>query len=156
MSRRHRANPREVLADPRYGDVMVTKFTHALMRGGAKSVAERVLYGAFDRIAERTNQDPLTGFRQAVENIKPDVETRSRRVGGSTYQIPVEVRPARRQALAIRWLIEAARARSERTMLERLAGEFTDAASARGAAYKKRENTHSMARANRAFSHYRW
>ncbi len=156
MSRRHRASPREVLPDPRYGDVMVTKFMHALMRDGAKPVAERILYGALDRLAERTNQDPLGVFRQAVENIKPDVETRSRRVGGSTYQIPIEVRPVRRQALAIRWLIEAARARSERTMLERLAGELADAASARGAAYKKRENIHSMARANRAFSHYRW
>ncbi len=156
MSRRHRAVAREVLPDPRYGDITVTKFTHALMRGGAKSVAERILYGAFDRVAERTNQDPLAVFRQAIDNIMPDVETRSRRVGGSTYQIPIEVRPVRRQALAIRWLIEAARARSERTMLERLAGELVEAASARGAAYKKRENTHSMARANRAFSHYRW
>ncbi len=156
MSRRHRATTREVQPDPRYGDAVVTKFVHALMRGGGKSVAERVLYGAFDRLADKTKQDPLGVFRQAIENIKPDTETRSRRVGGATYQVPVEVRPSRRQALAIRWLIEAARERGENTMLERLAGELEEAAGQRGAAFKKRENAHSMARANRAFAHYRW
>ncbi|WP_038034800.1 30S ribosomal protein S7 [Thermopetrobacter sp. TC1] len=156
MSRRHRAEKREINPDPKYGDVVLSKFINCLMYDGKKSVAERIVYEALDRIAEKTRQDPLQVFHQALENVKPQVEVRSRRVGGATYQVPVEVRPERRQTLAIRWLIQAARNRNEYTMVERLSGELMDAANNRGAAVKKREDTHRMAEANRAFSHYRW
>jgi len=156
MLRRHRAEKREINPDPKYGDVVISKFMNAVMREGKKSVAERIVYGAFDRIESRAKQDPLQVFRQALENVMPAVEVRSRRVGGATYQVPVEVRAERRQALAIRWIIAAARARNEHTMIERLSAELLDAANNRGAAVKKREDTHRMAEANRAFSHYRW
>ena len=156
MSRRHRAEKREILPDPKYGDQVLAKFTNVLMLQGKKSVAERIVYGAFDRIQERTSQDPLNVFHEALTNVKPTVEVRSRRVGGATYQVPVEVRPERSQALAIRWLIIHARGRSENTMEERLSGELLDASGNRGAAVKKREDTHRMAEDNRAFSHYRW
>ncbi|RMD49176.1 MAG: 30S ribosomal protein S7 [Alphaproteobacteria bacterium] len=156
MSRRHRAEKREVLPDPKFGDRVVTKFMNSLMVDGKKSVAEKILYGAFDRIEAKLRRAPVEIFHEALENVKPSVEVRSRRVGGATYQVPVEVRPERRQALAIRWLIQAARKRNENTMEERLANELIDAANQRGAAVKKREDTHKMAEANKAFSHYRW
>ncbi|MGB0749622.1 MAG: 30S ribosomal protein S7 [Magnetospiraceae bacterium] len=156
MSRRHAAEKREILADPKYGDPVITKFTNAVMLDGKKSVAERLVYGAFDIIEKKTSQNPVSVFHEALENVKPAVEVRSRRVGGATYQVPVEVRSDRRQALAIRWLVETARKRSENTMTERLAGEFMDAANNRGTAVKKREDTHRMAEANKAFAHYRW
>jgi small subunit ribosomal protein S7 len=156
MSRRRAAEPREVLPDPKYGDLVVTRFTNGLMLEGKKSVAEHILYGALDLIERKTRQDPLKLFREAIDNVKPAVEVRSRRVGGATYQVPVEVRPTRRMSLAIRWLIDVARKRSESTMIERLAGELLDAANNRGTAVKKREDTHRMAEANKAFSHYRW
>jgi len=156
MSRRHRAEKREIIPDPKYGDVVLSKFMNSVMYAGKKSVAESIVYGALDTVENRIRQDPLGAFHQALENVMPQVEVRSRRVGGATYQVPVEVRTERRQALAIRWLIAAARARNERTMVERLAGELLDAANNRGNAVKKREDTHRMADANRAFSHYRW
>ena len=156
MSRRHRAEKREVFPDPKYGDQVVSKFMNCIMLEGKKSVAERIVYGALDVIEGKVSQDPVGVFRQALDNVKPVLETRSRRVGGATYQVPVEVRDDRRQALAIRWLIDAARSRSENTMVERLSGELLDAANNRGAAVKKREDTHRMAEANKAFSHYRW
>jgi small subunit ribosomal protein S7 len=156
MSRRHRAEKREILPDPKYGDVVLSKFMNVLMYSGMKSVAEGIVYGALDRIQQRSSQDPMRVFHEALVNVKPDIEVRSRRVGGATYQIPVEVRPERSQALAIRWLIRASRGRSEFTMTERLANELMDAAANRGTAVKKREDTHRMAEANRAFSHYRW
>ncbi len=156
MSRRHRAEKREILPDPLFGDAVVTKFANYLMYDGKKSVAERILYGAFERIQQRTGNEPVKVFHEALDNVKPDIEVRSRRVGGATYQVPVEVKPNRAQALAIRWLIRAARARSEYTMVERLSNEFLDASNGRGSAVKKREDTHRMAEANRAFSHYRW
>lgn len=156
MSRRRRAEKREVQPDPRFGDRTVTKFMNNLMRDGKKSVAERIVYGAFDLMEERARRDPVELFHRALENVKPTLEVRSRRVGGATYQVPVEVRPERRDALAIRWLIVATRARSEKTMRDRLAGELLDAANERGAAVKRREDTHKMAESNRAFSHYRW
>ncbi len=156
MSRRHAAERREVLPDPKFGDVVVNKFMNSLMLAGKKSTAETILYGAFDQIESKTGNDPVKVFHDALENVKPTIEVRSRRVGGATYQVPVEVRPIRRQALAIRWLISASRSRSERTMTERLAGELMDAAASRGASVKKREDTHRMAEANKAFSHYRW
>ena len=156
MSRRRRAEKREILPDAKYGDVVLTKFMNVLMYDGKKSVAEGIIYGAFDRMENRAKQDPIRMFHEALDNVKPEVEVRSRRVGGATYQVPVEVRPDRSQALAIRWLIGAARARSENTMTDRLAGELMDAANNRGAAVKKREDTHRMAEANKAFSHYRW
>ena len=156
MSRRHAAEKREVLPDPKFGDVVVTKFMNALMYDGKKSVAEAILYGAFDRIQGKTGQDPLKLFHEALDHVKPQIEVRSRRVGGATYQVPVEVRTERGQALAIRWLIGTARGRSENTMTERLSGEILDAANNRGSAVKKREDTHRMAEANKAFSHYRW
>ena len=156
MSRRHRAEKREVNPDPKFGDLVVTKFMNSLMLDGKKSAAERIVYGAFDIVLERTKQDPITVFHQALENIRPSVEVRSRRVGGATYQVPVEVRTERQQALAIRWLIESARKRGEDTMVGRLSGELMDAVNGRGQAVKKREDTHRMADANRAFSHYRW
>jgi small subunit ribosomal protein S7 len=154
--RRRAAEKREVLPDPKFGDQVVTKFVNCLMMEGRKSVAERILYDAFDRMQRRSGKDPLQLFHDALENVKPTLEVRSRRVGGATYQVPVEVRPERRQALAIRWLIQTAQSRSEKTMMERLAGELLDAANNRGAAFKKREDTLKMAEANRAFSHYRW
>jgi small subunit ribosomal protein S7 len=156
MSRRHRADRREIIPDPKFGDVVVTKFMNSVMHEGKKSVAENIVYGAFDLIASRSKQDALGIFRQALDNVAPSIEVRSRRVGGATYQVPVEVRTSRRQALAIRWLLAAARARSEKTMVERLSGELLDASNNRGNAVKKREDTHRMAEANRAFSHYRW
>ena len=156
MSRRHRAEKREVLPDPQFGDLVVTKFMNSLMLDGKKSVTERIVYGAFDKIEGRVKGDPLTVFHEALTNVRPQVEVRSRRVGGATYQVPVEVRPERAQALAIRWLVTAARKRSETTMVDRLSNELMDASNQRGAAVKKREDTHRMAEANRAFSHYRW
>ena len=156
MSRRHRAEKREVLPDPKFGDLVVTKFMNSLMSDGKKSVTERIVYGAFDKIEGRVKGDPLAVFHEALTNVKPQVEVRSRRVGGATYQVPVEVRPERAQALAIRWLVTAARKRSETTMVDRLSNELMDASNQRGAAVKKREDTHRMAEANRAFSHYRW
>ena len=156
MSRRHAADKREVHPDAKFGDVTVTKFMNCLMYEGKKSVAETIVYGALDRIAKRSGQDPLRMFHDALNNVRPAVEVRSRRVGGATYQVPVEVRPDRSQALAIRWIIGGARDRSEHTMEERLSGELMDAASNRGTAVKKREDTHRMADANKAFSHYRW
>ena len=156
MSRRHSAEKREVIPDPKYGDLVVSKFMNSVMYHGKKSAAERIVYGAFDVIEGRSKQDPVGVFHAALENVMPQIEVRSRRVGGATYQVPVEVRPDRRQALAIRWLISAARARNERTMVERLSGELLDASNNRGSAVKKREDTHKMAEANRAFSHYRW
>ncbi len=156
MSRRHRAEKRVINPDPKFGDLILSKFMNNLMLDGRKSVAERIVYGAFDKIEEKLRQEPLIVFHQALENVSPAVEVRSRRVGGATYQVPVEVRSERRQALAIRWLITAARGRNENTMIERLSGELMDAASNRGTAVKKREDTHRMAEANRAFSHYRW
>ncbi len=156
MSRRHQAEKRDIIPDPKFGDVVLTKFMNSIMLHGKKSAAERIVYGAFDEVERKAHQDPLLVFHQALDNIKPTVEVRSRRVGGATYQVPVEVRHERRQALAIRWLIAAARARNERTMVERLSGELLDASNSRGTAVKKREDTHRMAEANRAFSHYRW
>ena len=156
MSRRHRAEKREINPDPKFGDLVVSKFMNNLMNAGKKSVAESIVYGALDRIQTKTKQEPLGVFHQALDNVAPAIEVRSRRVGGATYQVPVEVRPERRQALAIRWLIQAARGRNENTMVDRLSGELLDAANNRGTAVKKREDTHRMAEANRAFSHYRW
>ena len=156
MSRRHSAEKREVIPDPKYGDIVVTKFMNSVMYDGKKSTAERIVYGAFDIIEGRSRQNPLEVFKQALENVAPAIEVRSRRVGGATYQVPVEVRMERRQALAIRWLITAARGRNDKTMVDRLSAELMDAANNRGNAVKKREDTHRMAEANRAFSHYRW
>jgi len=156
MSRRHSAEKREINPDPKFGDLVVTKFMNAVMYDGKKSIAERIVYGAFDVVTEKSRQEAVAVFHQALENIAPHVEVRSRRVGGATYQVPVDVRPERRQALAIRWLITAARNRNETTMVDRLSGELMDAANNRGTAVKKREDTHRMAEANRAFSHYRW
>jgi small subunit ribosomal protein S7 len=158
MSRRHRAEKREVLPDPKFGDVVLSRFMNVLMYDGKKSVAEGIVYAALDTLKKRggPNSDPLRLFHEAMDNVKPAVEVRSRRVGGATYQVPVEVRAERRQALAIRWIIEAARKRGEHTMEERLSGELMDAANNRGTAVKKREDTHRMAEANKAFSHYRW
>lgn len=156
MSRRHKAEKREINPDPKFGDLVVTKFMNAIMLHGKKSVAETIVYGAFDAVQGKSKQEPLQIFHQALENVAPHVEVRSRRVGGATYQVPVDVRPERRQALAIRWLIAAARKRNETTMVDRLSGELLDAANNRGSAVKKREDTHKMADANRAFSHYRW
>ncbi|MDA7946340.1 MAG: 30S ribosomal protein S7 [Hyphomicrobiaceae bacterium] len=156
MSRRHRAEKREIIPDPKFGDVILTKFMNSVMKDGKKSAAERIVYGALDVIEGKAKQNPLEMFHQALENVMPTLEVRSRRVGGATYQVPVEVRSDRRQALAIRWIIAAARARGENTMVERLSGELLDAANNRGTAVKKREDTHRMAEANRAFSHYRW
>jgi small subunit ribosomal protein S7 len=156
MSRRHAAEKREVLPDAKYGDTVLTKFMNNLMIDGKKSVAESIVYNALERVEKKLKRAPVEVFHEALDNIKPSVEVRSRRVGGATYQVPVEVRPERREALAIRWLIIAARKRNENTMEERLAGELTDAVNNRGTAVKKREDTHKMADANKAFSHYRW
>jgi len=156
MSRRHRAERREVLPDPKFGNMVVSKFMNSIMYAGKKSAAEAIVYGAFDAIEGKTKQHPVTVFEQALENVMPTVEVRSRRVGGATYQVPVEVRTDRRQALGIRWLIAAARERNEKTMTERLSAELLDASNKRGNAVKKREDTHRMADANKAFAHYRW
>ncbi|MDR1476014.1 MAG: 30S ribosomal protein S7 [Holosporales bacterium] len=156
MSRRRAAEKREVLKDPKYGDAVVTKFMSCLMYDGKKSVSERIVYGAFDRIHGKTGKSCLELFTDALANVKPTLEVRSRRVGGATYQIPTEVASGRARALSIRWVINAARARSEKTMEERLAAELLDAATGKGAAVKKKEDTHKMAEANRAFAHYRW
>ena len=156
MSRRHSAEKREINPDPKFGDLVVTKFMNAVMYDGKKSTAETIVYSALDQVQARARQEPIALFHQALENVAPHVEVRSRRVGGATYQVPVDVRPERRQALAIRWLITAARNRNESTMVERLSGELMDAANYRGTAVKKREDTHKMAEANRAFAHYRW
>jgi small subunit ribosomal protein S7 len=156
MSRRHRAEKREILPDPKFANVVVTKFMNSIMYEGKKSVAETIVYGALDIIEGKTKQSPIQVFQQALDNVMPSIEVRSRRVGGATYQVPVEVRIDRRQALGIRWLIIAARERNEKTMTERLSAELLDASNNRGNAVKKREDTHRMAEANRAFSHYRW
>ena len=156
MSRRHAAEKRDVLPDAKFGDQVLTKFMNSLMFAGKKSIAENIVYGAFDGIRGRTGQDPIKVFHEALDNVKPTIEVKSRRVGGATYQVPVEVRASRRQALAIRWIVDIARKRSENTMTERLSAELMDAANSRGAAVKKREDTHRMAEANKAFSHYRW
>ena len=156
MSRRRAADKREVHPDPKFGNLIVTKFMNCLMHEGKKSVAEHIVYGAFDRIQRRSGQDPIRVFHEALTNVRPAVEVRSRRVGGATYQVPVEVRPQRRVSLAMRWLVQHARARPEKSMVERLAGEILDAANGRGGAIKKKEDTHRMAEANKAFAHYRW
>ena len=159
MSRRAQAPKRTILPDPKYGSELLAKFMNMIMNDGKKSVAERIIYGALDRISEKESEAEVTALErleQALENVKPMVEVKSRRVGGATYQIPIEVRPARRQTLAMRWLIEAARKRSEKSMAHRLAHELMDAADNRGTAVKKKEDTHRMAEANKAFSHYRW
>jgi len=156
MSRRRRPEKREILPDPKFGDQVLSKFMNNLMYDGKKSAAESIVYGAMETMEARAKADPVQLFHTALENVKPQIEVRSRRVGGATYQVPVEVRPERAQALAIRWLITAARNRSETTMAARLSGELMDAANNRGSAVKKREDTHRMADANRAFSHYRW
>ena len=156
MSRRHSAEKREVLPDPKFGNIVITKFMNSVMYDGKKSVAEGIVYGALDMIETKTKQNPLGVFEQALDNVMPTIEVRSRRVGGATYQVPVEVRTERRQALGIRWMISAARERNEKTMTERLSAELLDASNNRGNAVKKREDTHRMAEANRAFSHYRW
>src|SRR4030095_9990234 len=156
MSRRHSADKREILPDPKYGNVVVTKFMNSIMYAGKKSVAENIVYVAFDLIEGKTKQNPIGVFEQALDNVMPSIEVRSRRVGGATYQVPVEVRISRRQALGIRWIIAAARERNEKTMVERLSAEVLGASNNSGTAVKKREDTHRMAEANRAFSHYRW
>ncbi|MEJ2471501.1 MAG: 30S ribosomal protein S7 [Desulfuromonadales bacterium] len=156
MPRRREVAKRVILPDPKFDDQLVAKFINALMLDGKKSTAEKIVYGAFDLVKERTGDEPVEVFRKALENVRPTVEVKSRRVGGSTYQVPVEVRAERRNALAIRWIVSFARGRGEKTMQERLAAEFLDAAGNRGAAVKKREDTHRMAEANKAFAHYRW
>jgi small subunit ribosomal protein S7 len=156
MSRRRQAVKRQVLPDAKYGEKQVAKFANILMLGGKKSTAEGILYGAFDIIEERYKQEPLEVFKKALDQVKPRVEVKSRRVGGATYQVPVEVRNDRRTALAMRWLVTFSRRRGEKSMTERLAAELVEAAQGRGAAVKKREDTHKMADANKAFAHYRW
>ncbi len=156
MSRRRAAEHREILPDPKFGNLMLARFINMVMKSGKKSVAERIIYGALDQIQERGSADPVELLDKALENIRPTVEVKSRRVGGATYQVPVEVRPARRNTLAMRWVIDAARRRSEKSMALRLAGELMDAAESRGSAVKKKEDTHRMAEANKAFAHYRW
>lgn len=156
MSRRRAAVKRTVLPDPRFGDVVVTKFANSLMTRGKRSIAERIVYGAIDIMQKKSGKDAVEGFREAINAVKPTVEVRSRRVGGATYQVPVEVRSDRAQALAIRWIIDMSRKRGEKTMEERLSAELMDILNGRGGAVKKREDTHRMAEANRAFAHYRW
>ena len=156
MPRRREVTKREILPDPKYKNSLVAKFVNNVMRRGKKSVAERILYGALDIIQERAKEDPLKLFEKSVNNVKPIIEVKSRRVGGATYQVPTEVRPERRTALAIRWLINYAKERSEKSMEEKLAAELIDAANSRGGAVKKREDVHKMAEANKAFAHYRW
>ena len=156
MSRRREPQTRVILPDPKYGDETLAKFINVLMMNGKKSVAEHIVYGALGQVADKTKSDPIEVFNQALDNVRPIVEVKSRRVGGATYQVPVEVRPRRRTALAMRWLVESARKRGEKSMGQRLANEFMEAAENRGTAVKKREDTHRMAEANKAFSHYRW
>jgi small subunit ribosomal protein S7 len=156
MPRRREVPKRRIIPDPKYKDKLVSKFTNTLMFDGKKAVAEGILYGAFDVIGDRFKEDPIEVFRKALDNVKPKLEVKSRRVGGATYQVPVEVRPERRVALAMRWLVLYSRDRGEKTMRERLAGEFVDAANGRGNAVKKKDDTHKMAEANKAFAHYRW
>ena len=156
MPRRRVVEKRKILADPKFQDRLVAKFINDLMRQGKKSTAEQICYGAFDQVEAKLKDDPLKVFKKALDNVKPVVEVKSRRVGGATYQVPVEVRQDRRVALAMRWLIEYSRGRGEKTMMEKLAGEIIDAAANRGNAVKKREDTHKMAEANKAFAHYRW
>ena len=156
MPRRREVPKRDILPDPKFGNIEVSKFVNTIMMSGKKSVAERIVYSALDRVQGKLKREPIEVFHEALDNVKPSVEVRSRRVGGATYQVPVEVRPVRREALAIRWLITAAKNRNEHTMEERLAGELADAVNGRGTAVKKREDTHKMADANKAFSHYRW
>lgn len=156
MPRRREVPKRKVLPDPKFGSELLTKFVNMLMRDGKRSVAEKIVYGALDRIEERGVEEPMTVLESALDNVRPAVEVKSRRVGGATYQVPVEVRPQRRATLAMRWVIDAARKRGETTMQQRLAGELQEAAENRGAAAKKREDTHRMAEANKAFSHFRW
>jgi len=156
MPRRREVPKRKITPDPKFKDKLISKFTNTLMIGGKKSTAEGILYGALDIIKERTSEEPLELFRKALDNVKPKLEVKSRRVGGATYQVPVEVRPERRVKLAMRWLVQYSRDRGEKTMRERLAGEFADAAAGRGNAVKKRDDTHKMAEANKAFAHYRW
>ena len=156
MARRRVAKRREVIADPIYKDVVVTKFINILMLDGKKAVAEKVFYDTISSVAQKTGENGIDVFRKAIENVKPQLEVKSRRVGGATYQVPIEVRPLRKQALSIKWIIAAARSKKERTMVDRLAGELIDAASGKGIAFKKKEDTHRMAEANRAFAHFRW
>jgi small subunit ribosomal protein S7 len=156
MPRKGEVRRRDVLPDPKYHDRTVTKFINSMMRGGKKSTAEAIFYDALDTVGARSKDEPLAMFKRAVDNVKPNVEVRSRRVGGATYQVPIEVRPPRRISLAMRWIIQHARARSEKSMAQRLAAELLDAANGRGAAMKKKEDTHRMAEANKAFAHYRW
>jgi small subunit ribosomal protein S7 len=156
MARRREATKRVVIPDPKFGDITLAKFINTVMRSGKKSAAEKIIYGALDRIGEKKKGDPREVLAKAIENVRPMVEVKSRRVGGATYQVPVEVRADRRMALAMRWLVDAARARSEKSMGGRLAGELMDAAESKGSAVKKREDVHRMAEANKAFAHYRW
>ena len=156
MSRRRAAEHREILPDPKFGNLQLARFINMVMKSGKKSVAERIIYGALDQIQERGNGDPVEVLDKALDNIRPTVEVKSRRVGGATYQVPIEVRPTRRTTLAMRWVIDAARKRSEKSMALRLAGELMDASESRGSAVKKKEDTHRMAEANKAFAHYRW
>ncbi len=156
MPRKGEVRRREVLPDPKYNDRLVTKFINSMMYGGKKSTAEHILYDALDMVGDRTKEDPLAVFKRALENVKPNVEVRSRRVGGATYQVPVDVRPVRRVSLGMRWIVQFARGRGEKSMADRLAGELIDAANGRGASMKKKEDTHRMADANKAFAHYRW
>jgi len=156
MPRRRVVAKREILPDPKFGNELLAKFINMVMVSGKKSVAERILYGALDKVAERSSEEPMDVLEKAMDNVRPTVEVKSRRVGGATYQVPIEVRPNRRNSLAMRWLIDAARKRSEKSMAFRLAGELMDAAASRGSAVKKREDTHRMAEANKAFAHYRW
>lgn len=156
MSRKKRDFSREVLPDPKFGDQVVTKLVCVMMRSGKKGVAERALYGAFEQISSKTKEDPLQVFQKALSNVRPVVEVRSRRVGGANYQVPTEVRPARAQSLALRWIVEAANERGERQLADRMANELMEAAQNRGGAVKKREDTHRMAEANKAFAHFRW
>jgi len=156
MSRRRAAERRETLPDPKYGNALLARFINMVMKSGKKSVAERIIYGALDQMQQRGSSDPIETLDKALDNVRPVVEVKSRRVGGATYQVPVEVRPVRRNTLAMRWVIDAARARGEKTMALRLAGELMDAAESRGSAVKKKEDTHRMADANKAFAHYRW
>lgn len=156
MSRRREVPKRKILDDPKYGDQLVAKFVNMLMKNGKKSVAEKILYQAFDNVQRRSGQEGLQIFKKAIENVRPFVEVKSRRVGGATYQVPVEVRPVRQTTLAMRWIVDAAKRRGEKSMINKLAGELMDASSQKGAAIKKREDTLRMAEANKAFSHYRW
>ena len=156
MARRRRPEKREILPDPKFGDIVLSKFMNSVMLDGKKSVAEGIVYGALDNVEARMKVEPLRVFHDALNNVKPGIEVRSRRVGGATYQVPVEVRAVRRNTLAMRWIIDAARSRGEKSMADRLAGELMDAAEHRGAAVKKREDTHKMAEANKAFAHFRW